>query len=290
MVRVALMDRDDASSKPEDRTGASGKRPARAPAGRRASKPAGRKRPVDQPTPAEDQQPEPTDTDHPGPLPVDRERYESFLVQLTLNEDNAVIRTSVEAVKHAESEQPERWPGWDTGRLLQLIGRYATLSEPPAVVDSSPTGEPRGTRAPPATPVGEDEPVPPAARAGNGEPELRGFEVMSSASGGAQWLLQAGEPFAMRLTFDPQAAWAPDQGSLAYTATVVAKALDGDARTVLGEDHGRLDREGPAVVELRSAGLAAGLYQLQGTILLREPASGQPQHLVPLPGRVLEVY
>src|SRR6266511_4132905 len=99
MARVALMDRDDASSKPEDRTGETGKRPARAPAGRRATKPTGRKRSVDQPTPAEYQQPEPTDTDQPGPLPTDRERYESFLVQLTLNEDNAVIRTSVEAVK-----------------------------------------------------------------------------------------------------------------------------------------------------------------------------------------------
>jgi hypothetical protein len=137
------------------------------------------------------------------------EHRESFILRLTLDDDNKVIRTLVTHVR-SEREAPA-WAGWDTAQLLEFLSEYCDLGEE---AEATPTG---GT-VPSAASVGEPGPARPAIAA-EGKPEpapltppppsevqLGELEVVSAATGTSQWSLKAGEPFAVRLAFDPQVA------------------------------------------------------------------------------------
>jgi hypothetical protein len=235
------------------------------------------------------------EVEQPVSPPEDREHYESFMVTLTVDDDNQVIRT---AATHVGTEHEEPWAGWDAERLLGFLGRYATL--PGRTATTVEAAEAAG-KVKPGPPPGQlpSEPSPTpvpapleesAARAPAPAPPLRRFEVVSLASGAVQWLLKAGEPFAVRLTFGSPEGPSPGRQPIGYTARVFAKALGGPGQRIVGEEHGQFDPAGATLVELRNdAGLPEGFYQLEGVVLLGEEASARPRRLLPLQGRVLQV-
>ena len=51
-------------------------------------------------------------------VPVDRQGYETFVVELLVDEHRAVRRTRV---VHVQSGAEERWAGWDRERLLRFV-------------------------------------------------------------------------------------------------------------------------------------------------------------------------
>jgi hypothetical protein len=225
----------------------------------------------------------------------DAEHRESFILRLTLDDDNKVIRTLVTHVR-SEREAPP-WAGWDTAQLLEFLSEYCDLGEK---AEATPTG---GTVASAAS-VGDPEPARQAIAA-TGKPELapltppppsevwlRELEVVSATSGAPQRSLNAGEPFAVRLAFDLQGAEAVSRAPLAYTASIFARTMGESRRQpeTVGEDAGTLEGTGRAILEVRSTGLPPGTYRLEGTLRLRDPDSTRPRRLATLKGGLLQVY
>lgn len=233
--------------------------------------------------------PSPASAEEPETPSGNGEHPESFLLRLTLDDDNRVIRT---VVQHATSKREgPPWVGWDTGRLLEFLSEYVDLA---GEGDGMPTGDAASASEPePAHPAtattGELEPALPTPPS-PGKIRLREVDVISTASGTPQWSLKAGEPFAVRLAFDLQGA--PSSGApLGYTVGIFARTVGESRRQTraVGEDKGTLGETGEFTLEIRSTGLPLGTYRLEGALRLYEPSSSTPHRLVALEGGLLEV-
>ena len=62
-----------------------------------------------------------------APVPVDRQGYETFVVELLVDEHRAVRRTRV---VHVQSGAEQRWAGWDRERLLRFVVTQPDLDVP----------------------------------------------------------------------------------------------------------------------------------------------------------------
>jgi hypothetical protein len=221
----------------------------------------------------------------------DAEHRESFILRLTLDDDNKVIRTAVTHVR-SERESPS-WAGWDTAQLLAFLSEYVDLSEEPEVGGAAAavgTGVDAEPAQPPVAAAGQPAPTPPTPQP-PGEVGLRALEVVSAASGASQRLLASGEPFTVRLRLDRQGAEAPSRAPLAYAITIVARTVGERRRQAetVGETDGTLDGGGGAAVEVPCTGLPPGIYRLEGAVRLRDPDSARPRHLLTLEGGLLQV-
>jgi hypothetical protein len=236
-----------------------------------------------------------TGADEPETAIDDGEHRESFILRLTLDDDNKVTRTVVTHVR-SEREAPA-WAGWDTAQLLEFLSEYCDLGQE---AEATPTGVTLASAASAAEPeparpataaAGKPEPAPPTPQFAS-EVQLREIEVASAASGTSQRSLEAGEPFAVRLVFDLQGAEAVGQGPLAYTVSIFARTLGESRRRTeaVGEDEGTLGGTGRATLMVRSTGLRRGTYRLEGALHLRDPASAGPRRLVMLKGGPLQVH
>jgi Helix-hairpin-helix domain len=233
--------------------------------------------------------PSPADAEGPEIASDDAEHRESFVLRLTLDDDNKVIRTVVTHVR-SEREAPS-WAGWATARLLEFLSEYVDLGEEAAArpaAAAATAGEPEPAR-PPIAAAGEPEPALPTPPLPS-EVRLRELEVIPAASSAPQWSLEAGEPFTVRLAFDLQGAEAVSRAPLAYAVTIVARTMGESRRQTetVGENDGTLGGRGGAAVEVQSTGLPPGIYRLEGALRLREPESARPR-LVTLEGGLLQV-
>jgi hypothetical protein len=236
--------------------------------------------------------PSPADAEGPEIASDDTEHRESFILRLSLDDDNKVIRTVVTHVR-SEREAPS-WAGWDTVQLLEFLSEYVDLGEEaearPAAAAAT-AGEPEPAR-PAGAAAGEPKPALPTLPLPS-EVRLRELDVVPAASGAPQWSLRADEPFAVRLAFDLQGAEAVSRAPLAYTVSIFARSLGESRRQTetVGENDGTLEGTGRATLEvLRSTGLPPGTYRLEGTLHLRDPDSARPPRLVTLKGGLLQVY
>jgi len=226
--------------------------------------------------------------------------HETFTIRLSMDDNNLVTHTTVTRVR---SNRVESWAGWETERLLEFLSDYVNLSvgegaagtvPPPAEPEPVPVAgdaapPPGDTQAEvPAVPEPKGQPAPPPPTPA-GELRLRELEVVSLASGQSQRLLGEDEPFAVRLLLDPQETVVPGGEPLEFTAVVFAKRFDGGHGRTAGKGAGMLVGTEAAVVEVRSDGLPRGLYRLEVTMRLRDPASGQPPRLLSAGGGTLEV-
>lgn len=62
-----------------------------------------------------------------APDPVDRQSYETFVVELLVDEQRAVRGTRM---VHVQTATEERWAGWDEQRLLRFVVTHADLTLP----------------------------------------------------------------------------------------------------------------------------------------------------------------
>jgi hypothetical protein len=222
------------------------------------------------------------------------EHRESFVLRLTLDDDNKVIRTLVTHVRSKREAPP--WAGWNTFQLLEFLSEYCDLGEEAAAT-------PMGGTTVSAASVSESEPAQ-LAVAAVGKPQpalltpqlpsdlrLAEFAVVSAAPRASQRSLKAGEPFIVRLAFDLPDAKAWGRAPLAYTVRISARTLGESRRRTetVGEDAGPLGRTGRAVLEVRSTGLPSGTYRLEGSLRLRDPDSAGPHRLITLKAGLLQV-
>lgn len=68
-----------------------------------------------------------------GPVPplapdsVDRQQYETFVVELLVDDQRAVRGTRM---VHVQTGSEERWAGWDEERLVRFVLTHADLTLP----------------------------------------------------------------------------------------------------------------------------------------------------------------
>lgn len=197
-----------------------------------------------------------------------RQHYETFTVELLLDENNDVRRTRV---AHIQSGDEDTWAGWQDARLVSLFVQRAALRLPPA-----------------------ERPPPSAATAGLvGVLRLRKLEIVPPDAAVPCNTLRYGQPFDVSLTLDLTEVVAPGDVPLAYTATIYAKKLGGGSRQIVGEVLGFITLADKVTVNVEGMALPQGVYRLEAFVSLTSPGmESVPRRglLAMLKGNLLQVY
>jgi hypothetical protein len=235
--------------------------------------------------------------EEPGPTERDRQRSETFTVEVLLNEDDTVRYVRAEHVytqaDHAQEDRVETasWSDWRSaeqelaGFLEEHAGLAAHAPEPQPTLEE-PEARPAELQAAPSEPTAPPGPV--AAESAPAGHRIRQLAAMPSPSGPGGVLPSANTPFTLRLPVDLARLGLAREGRLDYQATVVAKRLGQPSRQVVGEATGTVDTEADggfdAVVQCE--GLPAGTYRLEAALRL----DGAGDHVVALlENAVLEI-
>ncbi len=180
-----------------------------------------------------------------------RQRDESFVVRVLLNEDHSTRST---AIRHIRTGAERRWPGWSPEALTGFVA--ATCSNPPARPEPAP---PAPAEAPAA-----DAPAQPVRR----------MPASSARLSVEHPVLRAAEPFTATFTLDVAGA-AAGLAQLGYRALIAAKPLAGGPDRVIAKAAGLLATGSP-VIRIEAEGLTPGAYRLDGAVTLREPGTDRP--------------
>ncbi len=175
--------------------------------------------------------------------------YETYTVELLLDEQNLVRRTRLVDVR---AGMEEAWAGWDAERLAQFMVAQSGLREAAALEATPPQPE-----LPPLT----------------GQVEIRQLAALQPATGMEKQILQSRQPFALRLSLDLSQVQLSDAALRCHTV-IQGKELASGERLVLAE----WDAEQPAAPAIELAqehpGLPAGMYRLEAAAMLR-PAGAE---------------
>lgn len=210
--------------------------------------------------------------EEPRPTEPDRQRSETFTVEVLLNEDGTVRYVRAEHLytqeRHARADRAETtsWSDWRTAEreLARFLEEHAGLAvpaaEPPPVA-----GESEAVAAKPETP-----PVPAATGSAPAGRRIRQLAVMPSFADPGGVVPEEDTPFTLRLPVTVASLGLAPEGSLDYQATVVAKRLGQPLRKVVGEATGTADpnTEGGFDVLVTCEGLPAGTYRLEAVLRL----------------------
>lgn len=152
--------------------------------------------------------------------PVERQLYETFLLELLLDEDNSqpslrtVRRTRVSNVRGGKKGG---WAGWDSARLNSWIAEQAKLSSEPL------------------------------ARAARSRREIDGMQMLPEVSVAAAGInppkhfFDYGQPLELRLTVDMSATEFTSGDAITYQVLVEARALGTGEQHTVGETRGTWD-------------------------------------------------
>ena len=218
---------------------------------------------------ADDPDPDP----NPEPKPdtaKNGQRYESFLVRILLNEDGSVRRMTAQ---HVRTGHERHWPGLDRAGLPEFIET--------AVADSL------APSAPPRTPEPAAQLSGPTRSAVALDAATRSRLKSSAVLSVERTALRTGEPFAVTMNVEFET---PQAARLVYSAIVVARPLTGGPKRTLAQEDGLLAASLSSSIEIKTAGLPAGIYRLDGAVTLREPGADRPARVaVMAEGLLLQV-
>ena len=186
----------------------------------------------------------------PKAVSEDEQHYESFLVRILLSEDGAVRRTTVQ---HVRTGQERHWPGLSQAGLFEFIDAATAVAPHPAEPEVEPAAEPQA------------------------EPVRERSRLASSVTLVAErTMLRAGEAFTLTMSIAFEEP--PSAGQLIYSAVVVARPRTGGPKRTLAQADG-LVAPSSASIDIKAAGLPAGLYRLDGAVSLRESGATGPASL-----------
>jgi Helix-hairpin-helix domain len=220
-------------------------------------------------TAAEEPKPAEPGPAEPGPVEPDRQRSETFTIEVRLNEDDTVRYVRAEHVptdaRHARESRAETtsWSDWQSAEreLAGFLLEHAGL---------------------PAAAAG----VEPATEAAPAGPRVRRLATIPSLAGAGEVMPSEDTPFTLRLPVTlAQLGLAPDD-RLDYQATVVAKRLGQPRRQEVGTATGTAAGDDAFDVLLECAGLPAGTYRLEAVLRLE---AGGKQVIALLENALLEV-
>jgi hypothetical protein len=218
--------------------------------------------------------------EEPGPIERDRQRSETFTVEVLLNEDVTVRYVRAEHVytqaDHAQEDRAETasWSDWRSaeqelaGFLEEHAGLAAHAPEPQPTAEE-PEARPAEFQAVPGEPTAPPGPV--AAEPAPAGHRIRQLAAIPSPSGPGGVAPSANTPFTLRLPVDLARLGLAREGTLDYQATVVAKRLGQPWRQVVGEATGTVEKEADGGFEAvaQCGGLPAGTYRLEAALRVR---------------------
>jgi hypothetical protein len=218
--------------------------------------------------------------EEPGPTEGDRQRSETFTVEVLLNEDGTVRYVRAEHVYtqagHVQEDRAETasWRDWPSAEqaLLGFVEEHAGLAADvpePRPAAPEPEARPADLQAAPGGPTVAPGPV--AAEPALAERRVRQLAAIPSPSGPGGVAPSANTPFTLRLPVDFAHLGLAREGTLDYQATVVAKRLGQPWRQVVGEAMGRVDTATAGGFEAvaQCEGLPAGTYRLEAALRVR---------------------
>jgi len=255
--------------------------------------------------PASEQVPATPPTDTAGiekaeSRPDDHQRYATFTLELLINEDDTVRRTHI---LHVQSREEQTWAGWDEAAVTKFITRRAELR-------STPSGEEalEALFGPLEAAISETASLQPIAavfdRAGVGDADtdashaselrLSGLVISGAEASNGASLLNAGQPYLVRLTLDlPKSELSAAERTYHYYAVVQGKQLGGQERRLVARGRGTLTITSLTThtIELTGVALPRGLYRLEWGVRLA-PLGGQSLAALDawLEGGLLQVY
>jgi hypothetical protein len=256
--------RDTADEPTKAKTPAGGRTRARRRTGEALEGPQGQERVAEPTVPAPVEEPSPPE--RPPQAEQPHERSATFSLRLLL-EDDQVHSTSV--VHHLAdlTEVKDQWSGWDPARLVEFIQRQTRLGQ---------EQEPAATATTPAT-AGQPTDL-----------RLREVRAVPMAVGQPRTIVDADQPFVVRLTLDLEGEGGALENA-GFMATVFAKRLGGGSRQRLGEAQGHLGRDA-STIEIPTDGLPAGSYRLEAAVQVGdEPSRGMPGSAAVVEGTVVHV-
>lgn len=171
--------------------------------------------------------------------PGGSQRVESFVVEVVLDAEGSIRRTSV---LHVADNDQESWPAWEPQGVVEFVGRRV------------------GSRSVLREQV--DRALPPDG------PLLDSIEAAVVGTIEGPPMLVEGAAFEIQATLDPGSAGPREP--IEYEAVVHAKTLGAPARQKVGEVHGQLAGGERARLRVPAMAPAPGLYRLEMDVMLGE--------------------
>lgn len=186
--------------------------------------------------------------------PAERQHYESFIVELLLDEERSVRRTRITNVRCG---QKDGWAGWDPARLGEWIAGQIDLDlEAPRSVAAE--------QKPSLGGIGGKLALPEAKLFAHGTDKCRRFSYPGQA-------LDLGQSIDLTEVIIPPGVQA------AYQATVEAKRIGSGEQVVLGQAQGEFDGEPKPCLRISLQPMLPGTYRLATTVMIYPTGSVQPQ-------------
>jgi hypothetical protein len=190
--------------------------------------------------------------EEPRPIERNRQRSETFTVEVLLNQDGTVRYVPAEHVYtqagHAQEDRAETasWTNWRIAEqeLAGFLEEHAGLA--PHAPEQQPAAEEPEARsvelqAGPSEPTAPPGPV--AAESAPAGHRVRQLAAVPSPAGSGGGMPSENTPFTLRLPVVLAQLGLAREGRLDYQATVVAKRLGQPSRQVVGEATGTVDAD-----------------------------------------------
>lgn len=213
--------------------------------------------------------------------PVNRQHYATFKVDLLLEEDNEVRRTSV---AHVQGGGQRKWAGWQPERLIGFMQEEADITHSQIV--AQPADSPRAQPSSAAMTTGPSDGPEMML---SGKPHVREFEIVQKADSprSVRRLVHHDHPFAILLDLDLDEVKSPQDTVLKYSVLLRAKHLGGGPRRTVGPVKGHVMDADRLVVRFPNVALQSGTYRLETEITLSAEEAGQL--IASVPGDLLHV-
>lgn len=208
----------------------------------------------------------------------ERLHYATFTVEVLLNEENAVRRTSV---KHVQSLAEKTWAGWDSARLVGFLITNGNIHE------ILPEAEQFIPQIHKQVLLNEEKVTL------SGSMRLHEMTTTPAQEQYPRKTLPAGQPFDIHLTLDASEISAVEDFPLNYRTALFARQLGNRERIPLGQVEGTSIPDEGISVEMESVALSEGTYRLEVKISLSSldwEHTNRPDMEAFLEGSLLQIY
>jgi predicted flap endonuclease-1-like 5' DNA nuclease len=223
-------------------------------------------------------------------VPDSHQHYSVFTVELLLDENNNVRRTSV---IHVQSQVKSAWAGWEEGRLLYFINQSAALHLPR--YEEKQVAEVTMPASIQPLPLSAAETISSISKPGiRGGMQLIDMEIKTAETEGSQHLIRSNQPFRAELVLDLAYVPIPQNSSIRYSASIIAKKKgSGKRQQFVGKAEGEFLPADRVTVVLDDLTLPSGLYRMEAFVKLTPPwQSAKPEAglMAMKEGSLLQVY
>ncbi len=209
---------------------------------------------------------------------ADQQHYETFTLELLLDEGQNVRRTRA---FHVQEGKQESWAGWDEKHLVAFLSERAGFEAP-------------DVEAVPVEVLVVSEPRPQSVPAVMKAPYLglANFDIISIDTRAPAQMLSTDQPFGVLLTLDTTNLPDEERAHLSCKAQIYAQQLGSRDPNLVASIEDWQAPEGAGQIELVGEGLPEGVYRISAHLKVRIPSEEAGREIaLPLshPGSLVQV-